>query len=199
MKTLDPISHDHGDNTKQALDEIGETVNQALNSYRCARTVDAEGDGLHLVDKLSAPGETIETGRTEIAFLTDHIYNKIDLVIRRALEDKGEREQWYDDLVDDLDEVLDAPDCTGKGCDSYGHDEDCEISDVGKHARRYVGELKTALEAQRVLEDWIRELEAVRAGVEGMREEPGPECPITTKGRILCRIDRLLAAAKEDE
>jgi hypothetical protein len=54
--------------------------------------------------------------------------------IRRSLEDKGEREQGYDDLVDVLDEVLDAPDCTGRGCDSYGHDEDCEISDVGKHA-----------------------------------------------------------------
>jgi hypothetical protein len=75
-------------------------------------------------------------------------------IVSRALEDGEDYRRLYEEIVDALDEVLDVPDCTGKNCDAYGHDDDCEFSALGKHARRYIGELKAAFEAQRVPEGY---------------------------------------------
>ena len=67
----------------QVIDEKTEkimlAIKNALESYRCEYTEDAEfGDGLVLVDALTPPGQsTIELGRKELDSLIDSIQGAV--------------------------------------------------------------------------------------------------------------------------
>lgn len=53
-------------------------IRQLLDSYQCNNTKMDDGNGLGLVDKLVAPGETtISTGLTEIDYLADYLYDNL--------------------------------------------------------------------------------------------------------------------------
>lgn len=56
--------------------DVRDIIEQALLDYRCARTVDHDGNPLALVDALS-PGKTIEDGQAEIWLIADAIAERI--------------------------------------------------------------------------------------------------------------------------
>ena len=57
------------------LERLGSIIEAALSSYRLNYTVDKNGDAYPLVEALSSPGGTIDSGMREIVFLADHIYS----------------------------------------------------------------------------------------------------------------------------
>lgn len=58
-------------------DSLYDAIKNVLEHYRLSNFVDEEGGAFPLVDHLSKPGTTIATGKDEITFICDEIYNSV--------------------------------------------------------------------------------------------------------------------------
>lgn len=70
-------------------ESMGDIIEDSLLRYRMKNFVDDDGESLPLVDHLSIPGTTIDTGSKEISLITDWIIGDLMDIASTALRGKA--------------------------------------------------------------------------------------------------------------